>query len=99
MYNTDQNVYKIGVSKDVKKRIKQIQTGNSSEINILKIFKSKYAYKVEGAIHRLWRHKQYKHDDFNYLKGEWFFLTGTDVEDFIPLCEKIEKNISIILVS
>jgi hypothetical protein len=63
---------------------------------VIKIFKTEFAYKVEGTIHRLWKHKQYNYDNFTYLEGEWFYLNLNDVDNFIPLCEQIENNIKII---
>ena len=35
---SNEGIYKIGVSKDVNKRVKQLQTGNPEQIEIIKTF-------------------------------------------------------------
>lgn len=57
-------LYKIGISHNVEKRIKELQTGNPYKIVLIEKFKTPYAFKIESALHR-----RYKIDN---IKGEWF---------------------------
>lgn len=92
MYVKDLNAYKIGVSKNSKKRLKQLQTGCPYNIEIKHIFFSKFAYKVESILHR--EFNTYKIDiDEKKLNGEWFILTSDQVSNFINRCQLIESNI------
>lgn len=76
--------FKIGKSKNVKKRIKQLQTGNSGELVLVDSFFTKYANKLE----------KYLHNIFSYEKtmGEWFSLSFSDISKIRYECEKMEKN-------
>lgn len=79
------NLYKIGISKHVGKRLNENQTGNGNKLRIITSVQSKIAYKVESAIHNFW-----------YLKrkqGEWFELSIEDVNNFEKLCAEIEDNL------
>ena len=78
-------LYKIGISKDPNKRVKELQTGSGEIIYLLHEYPSKYARKIEGAFHSSYSHVQ--------KKGEWFDLDIFAVLDFLDICEKIEKNI------
>ena len=48
--------YKIGVSKHPKKRVKQLQTGNSSELKLVESYKSEFAHQIERALQRRYTH-------------------------------------------
>jgi hypothetical protein len=52
--SSDEEKYKIGITteKNLLKRLKTLQTGNSSELSYVYFFKSKYASKMERTIHR-----------------------------------------------
>lgn len=76
-------VYKIGISSNPEKRLKQLQTGNSNILKIIKIFKTNYASKVEAYIHKLYCE--------NNVLNEWFVLGNDDIDGFLGLCEKINK--------
>lgn len=81
--------YKIGITKnDPKKRIKQLQTGNSAELILKDCFESEYANKVESTLHRLY--------STNNIKGEWFYLEREELEMFQDRCSLLEKNFKII---
>ena len=58
---------KIGVTDDIEKRLKNIQTGNSQEIILYYIEEREDAYKVEKKLHKFF-------DDYRMEKGEWFFI-------------------------
>lgn len=87
--------YKVGVSQDVKKRQKQLQTGNGKEIKIL--YSSNEcinAFEVENLIHK--KYKLYQ------TIGEWFkcnFETISSmiatIEEFIEYkseCKNVNEN-------
>ena len=57
---------KIGVSKDSNERIKQLQTGNKTELILYAYIESMDAYGVEGYLHKRFAHAR--------MKGEWFYL-------------------------
>ena len=80
--------YKIGISKNPKKRLKQLQTGNSSELELLEIFETEYAHKVEKALHNLFSHAK--------KEGEWFELSLNERFDFRYRCNTLEENFEII---
>lgn len=81
----EDSYYKIGVSKHPKKRIKQLQTGNSSELKLIESYQSEFAHKIEKALQRR----------YSYLKkeGEWFELSVENEVSFNSECKKIEKTI------
>jgi len=80
--------YKIGVSKHPKKRVKQLQTGNSSELKLIESFQSEHAHQVERALQRR----------YSYLKkeGEWFDLSIKEDVSFLTDCKQIEESINIL---
>lgn len=80
--------YKIGSTKakDVNKRLKQLQTGNSSELFIKESYETEHPFKLEKMLHN--------HFKSSNLIGEWFELSESDTEAFRKVCEKKEKIIS-----
>lgn len=76
--------YKIGISKHPQKRIKQLQTGNSSELKLISTYETEYANKIEKTLHRR----------YSYLKkeGEWFELSLIEDISFLDDCKKIEEG-------
>lgn len=86
--NSEESYYKIGVSKDPKKRIKELNTGNSAKLLLVDMFETDYAYKIEGTLHR----------KYSYLKKhlEWFDLSIIEELEFIKNCQSIEENIKIL---
>ena len=80
--------YKIGSTKakDVNKRLKQLQTGNSSELFIKEYYETEHPFKLEKMLHN---HFKYKN-----LSGEWFGLSEADTEDFRGICEEKMKVIN-----
>ena len=73
--------YKIGSTraKDVNNRLKQLQTGSSSELYIKESFETEYPFKLEKMLHNYFKEKN--------LIGEWFELSKADTEDFKEICE------------
>lgn len=82
--------YKIGFTrnKDIKKRIKNLQTGNKNKIKCINLFKTNHGRNVETALHNLYSYKR--------EGGEWFDLELQDVITFKETCEMIENNLDIL---
>jgi hypothetical protein len=82
----NEGVYKIGVSKSPNTRLQAVQTGNPSEVQILQIFESEHAYKIETALHNRYSH-------YN-THGEWYELSIDEEISFLRTCSKIEESIN-----
>ena len=82
------NKYKIGSTraKDVKNRLKQLQTGSSEELYIKDSYETEHPFKLEKMLHN--------HFKSSNLIGEWFELSESDIEAFRVVCEEKEKIIS-----
>ena len=80
--------YKIGSTKakDVNKRLKQLQTGNSSELFIKESYETEHPFKLEKMLHN--------HFKSSNLIGEWFELSESDTEAFRKVCEEKENIIA-----
>jgi len=75
--------YKIGYTRgEVSKRVKQLRTGNSEDLIIESIYKSKWGTKIESVLHR--NYKNYR------LSGEWFVLNQKQVDNFLDDCHNLE---------
>lgn len=78
------NSYKIGVTKgDPEKRLKKLQTGNSSKLELKYLYECKYPYRLETMLH-----KHYK--PFNEL-NEWFSLENPN--EFLNKCVELNNII------
>jgi hypothetical protein len=77
--------YKIGLAKNPKERITQLQTGNSDALKLMAEYKSENASKIERALHH----------QYSYVRsiGEWFDLSIIDEVKFIENCERIDNAI------
>jgi len=82
--------YKIGITttKNLDKRIKQLQTGNSEYLHVIKTYSTDYAAIIERTLHREFTTKK--------LMGEWFDLGIEDVLTFDERCCRIENGIKIL---
>lgn len=81
-----QDLYKIGVTKNLHtKRMKQLQTGNGTELHISDFYMTYFPYRIE----------KYLHDVFSTKRenGEWFRLNIEDITSFKKKCEKYEEII------
>ena len=90
------NLYKIGISINPGKRIKQLQTGIPYELTVLSVYDSKYPFRVETILHNTFSSKKTPDNfqyDFEFLNGEWFNLTTQDVVGFCDSCKRIEETI------
>jgi predicted GIY-YIG superfamily endonuclease len=81
----ENSYYKIGVSKDPQKRIKQLQTGNSSELKLIESYSSDFAHQIEKILHRRYSHLQ--------KEGEWFDMSINNEVSFVQECRKIEERL------
>jgi len=75
--------YKIGITKNpVTQRLKQLQTGNSAKISILKTYESNNYKMVEKWLHGRLKTKR------TLAGNEWFNLSDEDVLNFMDECKK-----------
>ena len=77
--------YKIGVSKHPIKRIKELQTGNSSELKLVDTYQSEFAHQIEKALQRRYSHL--------HKEGEWFDMSISNEVSFRRECQQIEENL------
>ncbi len=78
-------LYKIGFTRrNIQKRIKELKTGNASEIVLIDFFTSKWGTKIESILKR-------KYKKFN-ISGEWFNLPKEDILNFKENCNAIHEN-------
>ena len=82
------DIFKVGITKDIKQRVKSLQTGCSNKIEVYKVFESENASRLEATIHNLWTHKKIMNEWFNLIEGEEF--------KFIELCSKLESSLNYI---
>lgn len=84
----DSSRYKIGISKNPQKRVKQLQTGNSEKLCLVNTYLSEYYDKIERTLH----------NRFSYLKkeGEWFEFSLEEEVKFIDECTRIESSFKIL---
>lgn len=78
---TDGELHKIGISKDVNKRIKSLQNANGREVNLCCAYWVGDAPVIEADIHAKYReHRQ---------KGEWFDLNESQVREIAEMLEAL----------
>lgn len=72
--------YKIGMTKgNAEKRLKQLQTGNTTELVLLKTFETDYPYMLESALHRRYSHCK--------VINEWYALSQEELDGFTNTCQ------------
>ena len=80
--------YKIGMTKqNVNKRLKQLQTGNSEDLELVKYLMVENYKKVEKSLHNHFSNKR--------LNREWFNLSKKDIENFEKFVLNYEKAIKV----
>jgi predicted GIY-YIG superfamily endonuclease len=84
----EHSYYKIGISKHPKKRLKELQTGNSSELKLIDEYPSEFANQIEKTLQRR----------YSYLRkeGEWFDMGISNEATFLQECKKIEETLIIL---
>lgn len=85
--NNNGNKYKIGSTKckDINKRLKQLQTGNSNPLFLKAYYETSRPFKLETMLHN--RFKEYN------IIGEWFELNKNDLESFDSICHSFQNII------
>lgn len=79
-------VFKVGITKgEIAKRIKQLNTGNSSEIVLVNYYESENYRKIENLLH--------KHYKTTHQRGEWFALSSENVIGFKEKCKTLDEMI------
>ena len=84
-----QNLFKIGISKDVDKRLKQLQTGNPHKLKCIFRIESLEikATKIEATIHQFFKEANKKH-----VLNEWFNLSDDEVFNLAKCLNIFLKN-------
>lgn len=93
LFISELNVCKIGISENVERRIKQLQTGCPYKIDVVKTFNSPISSKIEKVIHRSYTSNKVDENEYN-LMGEWFNIPVTEVLSFENKCREIEDRIN-----
>lgn len=83
--SSENSYYKIGSTKDINKRIKQLQTGNADKIYLIDKYESDNAFKIERALHNFFSYKN--------KMNEWFEFGIEDEIKFKELCLQIDNNL------
>lgn len=82
-----EGIYKIGVTRgDINKRIKKLQTGNSSEIYLVSHYETEYPFLMEKLLHNKFFSEK--------VLNEWFALKDDDVINFKKTCEEMQTIIT-----
>jgi hypothetical protein len=77
------NLFKIGMTRGgVGKRIKELQTGNSCEIHLVKKFDTAIPSYIESSLHHHFLGKQ--------TLNEWYELNGDDIKNFEETCQRYQ---------
>jgi hypothetical protein len=78
--------YKIGITKNSPdNRLKKLRTGNSNELDVLKVYRSRNYKKIERILHRKYSSQK------TLSKNEFFYLTNEQVIGFIDSCKEAER--------
>ena len=80
--------YKIGIAKNPKQRLKQLQTGNSDKLTLIETYESEFASKIESALHHWYGHAR--------SEGEWFDLSIEVELDFVRKCKQINESMRVL---
>ena len=92
----DNSTYKIGRTKlNPLRRLKQLQTGNSTKLELLSFYESKYPCRLENLLHNKFKiHNVEYVDNFKKnAKSEWYYLNRDQVSSFLKTCEFLENMI------
>lgn len=73
LLQTQSGLCKIGWTKSVMSRVRQLQCGNPEPLLLLHHFRSENAQRDERKLHRLFAYK--------LVRNEWFALTDQDIEN------------------
>ena len=88
--NCENDTYKIGVTKnDPQKRVKQLQTGCSSPLDLLHVFETNYPYRLEKMLHIQYTSQK--------ECGEWYNLSLDQVNSFLDMCNNLQNTLNVLL--
>lgn len=79
-------LYKIGRTKNIEKRMKQLQTGNPYDITLVKLYETENSAKLEAYIHQILRDQN--------IRNEWFRLGNPNSVDGIV--SKYDRSVKFI---
>lgn len=83
----DNKIYKIGYTRrDVEKRMKEFKTGNSTLLEIVYTFESKWSSKIEPLLHK----------KYERIEGEWFRLNEEEINNFITTCVNLHNTFELL---
>lgn len=84
------HTYKIGVSRAMldanNRRLRSLQTGNSTELQVMFAYNTLYPFRMESMLHK--RYEQYQ------VLNEWYDLPEEDVENFLNTCSDLDVVIN-----
>lgn len=78
----DTNKYKIGVSVNIEKRLKQLNTGNANKLQCIYSLETSIPFALERNIHQLLK-------EYNIENSEWFIF---EKEQLSTIIDKINKS-------
>ncbi len=88
------DLYKIGVSKNPRKRILALQTGSSRKLRLVNEFRTDYFSLLEKTLHRVY--SPFKKDMDDDVIGEWFYFEEGQANEFLSQCSSIIENFKIL---
>lgn len=74
--------FKVGLSKDPKRRVRQLQTGNPKKLSL------EYCVEIEEAPVKILESIMHRYLKLNHLSGEWFsadFIVIKNLLDFVKI--------------
>ena len=88
IFSEESGIYKVGVSKNPEKRLKQLQTGNGEKLVLKNKYESEHYNQIEKYFHSMYSPEK--------KVGEWFKFTLEHEMRFITECERVENNIKLL---
>lgn len=84
--DVNNNTFKIGVTKQkIETRLKKLQTGNSTELQVKYLYECKYPFRLESMLHMYYS---------EYIElNEWFGLPKDKIETFLDKCVEFDNII------
>jgi len=76
-----QQFHKIGITKNMENRFVNMQTGNPFPLSVVSSYIFEKAEPIEWKLHR--------HFALYLERGEWFWLSNSDLESFEDICKKL----------
>jgi predicted GIY-YIG superfamily endonuclease len=80
--------YKIGIAKNPKRRIKQLQTGNSDLLTLIESYETINARRIESSLHSKYSYAR--------KEGEWFDLSINEEIEFISECNRLDNMFQVL---